>query len=190
MTQAFPFTPDAHRRPVSALYAAEDSRRSVSSASSRASVVSKAKTVHIDIGKRSIRSDEKIVSPGPAIGQDGSSGSEGSCDEGASDEEDSSAANTVGARPAAKKQHAENQGLPLEKLKWLTIAQASLRYPGFSEKSLRHLQAQAEAYQRYPKAGLKSNGFINCLVRPAGQRKILINAEKFEAWLESCSLGQ
>lgn len=184
MTQAFPFTPDASLRPVSALYAAEVSRRSVSSTAIRASEVSRAKTVHINIGEKSIRADEKTIAPEPAPTKDGVSDGEES-----SVEEDSSPADTVGARPAAKKLHAENQGLPLEKLKWLTIAQASLRYPGFSEKSLRHLQAQAEAYQRYPKAGLKSNGFINCLVRPAGQRKILINAEKFEAWLESCSLG-
>ena len=185
MTQVFPLTSDTPRRPVSALYAAEDSRRSVSSASSRASVVSRARTIPIDIGKKGIRSDEKTASPEPAPTKDGASG-----DKESGDEEDSSAAGAVGGRPAAKKPRDENQGLPIEKLKWLTIAQAHLRYPGFSEKSLRHLQAQAEAYQRHPKAGLKSNGFINCLVRPAGQRKILINAEKFEAWLESCSLGQ
>ena len=85
MAQAFPFTSDAPRRPVSALYAAEDSRRSVSSASSRASVVSRARTVPIDIGKKSIRLDEKTVSPEPAPTKDGASG-----DKESGDEEDSS----------------------------------------------------------------------------------------------------
>lgn len=180
MAQAFPFTSDAPRRPVSALYAAEDSRRSVSSASSRASVVSRARTVPIDIGKKSIRLDEKTVSPEPAPTKDGASG-----DKESGDEEDSSDHHREVTRPPPEKSHVQFQPVPLERLKWLTFRQASLRYPAFTEKSLRHLQAQAEAYQRHPKAGLKSSGFINCIIRPAGQRKILIDAEKFEEWLRS-----
>lgn len=75
--------------------------------------------------------------------------------------------------------------LPLEQRRWLTVKETSARFPCFSEKSLRHLIGQAEAYAKYPKAGLRSNGMINCIVRPAGQRKILIDVIKFEAWLAS-----
>ncbi|HQU80642.1 MAG TPA: hypothetical protein PLU47_14365 [Azonexus sp.] len=92
-------------------------------------------------------------------------------------------------RKRNKKPRIEAQPISLENLKWLTIAQTSLRYPAFSQKALRHLVAQAEAYHRYPKAGLKSNGFIHCISRPAGQRKIVIEAEKFEQWLQSFSVG-
>lgn len=92
-------------------------------------------------------------------------------------------------RKRNKKPRIEAQPIPLENLKWLTIAQTSLRYPAFSQKALRHLVASAEAYHRYPKAGLKSNGFIHCICRPAGQRKIVIEAEKFEQWLQSFSVA-
>ncbi|MBK7646697.1 MAG: hypothetical protein IPJ12_05935 [Betaproteobacteria bacterium] len=92
-------------------------------------------------------------------------------------------------RKRNKKPRIEVQPIPLENLKWLTIAQTSLRYPAFSQKALRHLVASAEAYHRYPKAGLKSNGFIHCICRPAGQRKIVIEAEKFEQWLQSFSVA-
>lgn len=85
-----------------------------------------------------------------------------------------------------------NDGLPelvpLEKRRWLTIPQASIRFPIYSEKAFRHLVSQAEAYARHPKAGLRSNGFIGCIVRPAGQRKVLIDAVAFEGWLESFSV--
>lgn len=77
------------------------------------------------------------------------------------------------------------ESLPLEQRRWLTVKETSARFPCFSEKSLRHLIAQAEAYAKYPKAGLRSNGMIDCIVRPAGQRKIVIDATKFEAWLAS-----
>lgn len=74
---------------------------------------------------------------------------------------------------------------PPEKPKWMTIPQTAQRYPVFTEKALRHIQAQAEAFHRYPKAGLKSNGFIDCIIRPANQNRILIDTEKFEQWLGS-----
>lgn len=75
--------------------------------------------------------------------------------------------------------------LPLEQRRWLTVKETSARFPCFSEKSLRHLVAQAEAYAKFPKASLRSNGMIDWIVRPAGQRKIIIDATKFEAWLAS-----
>ena len=75
--------------------------------------------------------------------------------------------------------------LPLEQRRWLTVKETSARFPCFSEQSLRHLIAQAEAYAKFPKAGLRSNGMIDCIVRPAGQRKIVIDATKFEVWLTS-----
>lgn len=80
--------------------------------------------------------------------------------------------------------------IPLEQLKWLTVAQAALRYSGaFTEKSLRHWIALAEQYQKYPKSGLRSNGLIDCIARPGNARKILINAERFEQWIESWSVN-
>ena len=82
----------------------------------------------------------------------------------------------------------EVEVLPLEKRRWLTVREASARFPCFSEKAIRHLIAQAENYAMYPKAGLRSNGLVGCIVRPAGPRKILIDAEKFEAWLTSSTV--
>ena len=79
--------------------------------------------------------------------------------------------------------------LPLEQRRWLTVKETSARFPCFSEKSLRHLIAQAEAYAKYPKDGLVSNGLIGCICRPAGQRKILIDAAKFETWLTAGAVG-
>ena len=79
--------------------------------------------------------------------------------------------------------------IPLDQLKWLTIAQATRRYPAFTEKSFRHHVAQAEAYAKHPKSGLRSNGFLPCIVRPAGQRKVLIDADAFEQWLSSNQMG-
>jgi len=79
--------------------------------------------------------------------------------------------------------------IPLEQRRWLTVKEAAARFPFYSEKALRHLIAQAEAYANYPKAGLRSNGLVGCIVRPSGSRKILIDAEKFEAWLASCAVA-
>ena len=89
------------------------------------------------------------------------------------------------SRKQGKTRRSESPPIPIEKLRFLTVAQASLRYPAFSEKSFRHLIAQSEAYQRHPRSSLKSNGFVNCIVRPAGMRKILIDADAFENWLQS-----
>lgn len=91
-------------------------------------------------------------------------------------------------RRRRKRTRIEVEVLPLEKRRWLTIRETSARFPCFSEKSLRHLVAQAENYAMYPKAGLRSNGLVGCIVRPAGTRKILIDAEKFEAWLTSSTV--
>ncbi len=74
---------------------------------------------------------------------------------------------------------------PLEQQRWLTVKQTAARYPCFSENALRNLIFSAEAYAKHPKAGLRSNGFLDCIVRPAGQRKIIIDTMKFEAWLEN-----
>lgn len=167
MAHVFPHSPDVNRRPAGAI-------------SGQGRSIIAAKITQINIGKKGIFSEDKtVVSHEPVPSNKGASNDDGA----SSDEEDSSDHHREVTRPSPKRTHAQN--LPLEQLKWLTIAQASMRYPAFSEKSLRHLQAQAEAYQRHPKAGLKSNGFINCLIRPAGQRKILIDAEKFEEWLRS-----
>jgi hypothetical protein len=94
------------------------------------------------------------------------------------------------SRRNSKKKKAVVEPVPLEKLKFLTIAQTALRYQVHTEKALYHLHAQASAYMLYPKAGLRSNGFIECVFRPDGQRKILIIAEKYEQWLVAYSSQQ
>jgi hypothetical protein len=90
----------------------------------------------------------------------------------------------------SKKQKVAAEPVQLLDLKFLTIPQTATRYQVHTEKALRHLQAQAEAYLRFPKAGLRSNGFIECVFRPDGQRKILIIAEKYEQWLVAHSSQQ
>lgn len=59
-----------------------------------------------------------------------------------------------------------------------------------SEGALRHLIWQAEAYEKDPKPGLKSNGFLSVIVRPPGQRKVLLDCAAFEQWLTSQRRGQ
>lgn len=84
-----------------------------------------------------------------------------------------------------RRARAQDQSEDLFKLKFPSIQQASRRYPAFSPKAFYHLVAQAESYAKYPKSGLKSNGFLECIIRPGGGKKILIDAEKFESWLKS-----
>jgi hypothetical protein len=79
---------------------------------------------------------------------------------------------------------AETAPVPLEDRRWLTVKQTAQRYP-YSEGALRHLIWEAEAYAKHPKSGLKSNGFLNCIIRPEGVRRVLIDAEKFELWLQA-----
>jgi hypothetical protein len=78
---------------------------------------------------------------------------------------------------------AETPPTPLEDRRWLTIKQTAQRYP-YSEGALRHLVFQAEQYAKYPKSGLNSNGFLPCIVRPQGARRVLIDAAQFERWLQ------
>lgn len=72
--------------------------------------------------------------------------------------------------------------IPLPQRKWISIKQAAAIYPQ-SEQAFRHLTRQAEQYQKYPKAGLPSNGFENCIVRQPGSRNIYLNAEELERWM-------
>ena len=78
--------------------------------------------------------------------------------------------------------------IPLDQRRWLTVKEMAARYPCFTESSLRNLIYSAESYANYPKPGLRSNGFIDCIVRVAGQRKILIDTTRFEQWLEAQSV--
>lgn len=89
----------------------------------------------------------------------------------------------------SKPKSAEYPPVPLENLRWLTISQTAKRYQVHTEKALRHLVAQAEAYAKHPKSGLRSNGFLTCFIRPAGQRKIIVISNKYEEWLSSFSSG-
>lgn len=70
--------------------------------------------------------------------------------------------------------------------RYLPIKKMALAYSDFvSEGALRHLVWQAEAYEKAPKSGLKSNGFLAVIVRPPGQRKVLLDRVEFEKWLTS-----
>lgn len=69
----------------------------------------------------------------------------------------------------------------LKDRKWLTFKQAGARGP-LSEQALRRLCYQAEQYLKDPKAGLPSNGFERCIVRPR-ERTVLIDAEELDRWL-------
>ena len=105
--------------------------------------------------------------------------------------QDTTASPEQPAPKAQKKRKArtEDRLIDLLQLKWLTVRQASLRYPAFSDKAFRHLIAQAEAYAKYPKAGLKSTGFLSCIVRPGNARKILIDAEQFDQYLRGSAVA-
>lgn len=88
-----------------------------------------------------------------------------------------------GKRTRRKGQSVE-QAIPLERLRWITVRQASIRYPFMTEKAWRHKIAQAEAYKNFPQLGRKKqDGFVDCVVRIPGQRKIVIDTEKYEQYL-------
>lgn len=104
-----------------------------------------------------------------------------------------SAAETTPLEKPRKRRHgtpkAETAPTPLEDRRWLTITETAKRYP-YTEGALRHLVFQAEQYAKYPKDGLKSNGFLACIVRPQGARRVLIDAEQFERWLQGSGPAQ
>jgi hypothetical protein len=54
-----------------------------------------------------------------------------------------------------------------------------------SEGALRALIWNAEAYEKYPKPGLRSNGFLRVIVRPPGQRRVLLDPVEYQKWLIS-----
>lgn len=56
--------------------------------------------------------------------------------------------------------------------KFLTFKQASACYPAFTEASFRWLRFNGN-----------ENGFNNCVIKVG--RKVLLNTERFEPWLES-----
>lgn len=91
---------------------------------------------------------------------------------------------TAKVKRARRQNQRVEQTIPLEKLRWITVRQASIRYPFMTEKAWRHKIAQAEAYRNYPQLSRKKqDGFIDCVVRIPGQRKIVIDTEKYELYL-------
>lgn len=94
----------------------------------------------------------------------------------------------VTAPKKAKRKYAKRktdrvvEEISLPQRKWITIKQAAAIYPK-SEQAFRHLTRQAEQYQKYPKTGLPSNGFENCIVRQPGSRNIYLNTEELERWM-------
>lgn len=70
--------------------------------------------------------------------------------------------------------------------RYLPVKKMAKVYGDFiSEAALRALIWSAEAYEKAPKAGLKSNGFLPVIVRPPNQRKVLLDRVEFENWLTS-----
>ena len=70
--------------------------------------------------------------------------------------------------------------------RYFAVKKLALVFSDFiTEGALRHLIWQAEAYEKVPKSGLKSNGFLSVIVRPPGQRKVLLDRVEFEKWLTS-----
>lgn len=68
--------------------------------------------------------------------------------------------------------------------RWLTVNRLAAEYKEvITEAALRHLIWNAEAYARFPRAGLPSNGFLPVIVRPPFQRKVLLDRVAFEKWL-------
>ena len=71
-------------------------------------------------------------------------------------------------------------------LRWASVSKTAQLYSEvISEQALRSLIWLAEAYEKAPKEGLKSNGFLPVIVRPPNQRKVLIDLVEFEKWLTS-----
>ncbi len=70
--------------------------------------------------------------------------------------------------------------------RYLTVKGLAQAYRDVTtESALRHLIWLAEAYEKYPKNGLASNGFLRVIVRPPHQRKVLLDRIEFENWLTS-----
>lgn len=70
--------------------------------------------------------------------------------------------------------------------RWLPVKKMAYIYQDvISEQALRALIWEAEAYEKFPKSGLKSNGFLPVIVRPPNQRKVLLDRVEFEKWLTS-----
>lgn len=92
-------------------------------------------------------------------------------------------ATTVKDRKTRKKPPDEEQ-VPLEKRPYLSFKDTYRRYKVHTPKALYHLASQSQSYLRYPKAGLPSNGFNECVIDPGLGKKKLIVAEKYERWLE------
>jgi len=92
-------------------------------------------------------------------------------------------ATTVKVRKTRKKPPDE-EPVPLEKRPYLSFKDTYRRYKVHTPKALYHLASQSQNYLRYPKAGLPSNGFNECLINPGLGKKKLIIAEKYERWLE------
>ena len=59
-------------------------------------------------------------------------------------------------------------------MSFYSVREMAMRYPSFSESSLRWLIFYAER-----------KGFENCVIRPPGTRKVLIDEMEFLKWLKS-----
>lgn len=63
----------------------------------------------------------------------------------------------------------------------LTIRQLSERFPAFSEPAIRNLVFCAKPRQ-FSKGKIPGNGLNNAIIRVG--RKVLIDAEQFQIWLQ------
>lgn len=89
-------------------------------------------------------------------------------------------------KQSTKNEHQVSAESPAIQSRWLPVKKMASCYQDvITEQALRALIWSAEAYQKSPKSGLKSNGFLPVIVRPPNQRKVLLDRVEFEKWLTS-----
>lgn len=88
-----------------------------------------------------------------------------------------------------KRKTADVVPTPLNERRWLTIKEAASLFP-FSEGAIRHLVFSAEGTAKFPKSGLRANGFIDCIYRPPGQRRVFLDRVALINWVASGSGAQ
>ena len=76
--------------------------------------------------------------------------------------------------------------MPMPGIGLLTVKQAAKRFP-FSESAIRHMIFTAEAYARYPKAGMPRDTFIDVVVWVPRKRLVFLDEKKFLAWMQQAN---
>lgn len=101
--------------------------------------------------------------------------------------EDSTSAVNANTAPRRRKRTRPADPSPevLAKTRYLSVRQTAIRFPAFTEASLRHLIFKCEPERLKPLNGVEPQGFARCIKRDGGARKIQIDCEELEALLRS-----